>query len=466
VVQHSRIVRRPAAFLLSISIALFVPGKVFAAPDAGTPASAADAADVQVDGSLSFRYISRSSDTGSARLRDQDAYADLRLDVAQPAAGRHEFHLNGTLRSDLDGDQDPHTFSPLEDIGDAHARRTVGTVYEAYYALNNPFRSLTQVRAGRQAGTRDEPVYFDGIAADLGTDRLNVTVYGGAAIHFSEVGRHWGNDTVEGAGIDYTPLPGLGLSADWLAVADEWESDPGGGTAKDRILAFKVRQRLASSVHYSVKYRLLDGDPKDLSVTAQAASPAWDAEASAHYVRQFRVQDELSTDLAPFTEVIGRSAPFQSVDLKVRKTVADRVSIDAGYFIRTLLHPADEGPFNKEYSRSFLAADIADLFFPGLSWSLTAERWDAKETGTNTYGTDLAYRVKRRGREARLGIGTYYSLYKYDYYTELGVRDKVRTYYLDAKYPFGRSFSLNGRYEFERGIEEYQTMRLGMRYDF
>lgn len=460
-----RTVRCLTIVLLSICSALSDPLIASAADDAA-PSSSGDAATTSIDGSLALRYSYRSAKTGTDRATDQDAFAELRLDMTQPNEGRHEFHFFGALRSDLDGNQDHTSFYPLEDIYDTYGRATVGTVYEAYYALNRPFRPLTQMRAGRQAGTRDEPVFFDGLAADLGTDILNVTVYGGAAVHFYEVGQHWGNDTLGGAGIDFRPRDGLGLSADWLAVSDEREWDPSGGMLRDRMAAFKVRQQFDTFAQYTLKYRVLNGDPRDLSIAALAAFPAWDAETTVRYLRQFRVQDELATDLSPYTEVIGQSSPFQSVDVTVRKTIAERITLDGGYFSRTLLHPADEGPFDKEYSKMFLAADIADLFVAGLSLTMTAEQWESLSTDTHTYGIDITYRIKRHGTTARFGAGTYYSLYKYDYYTELGVRDKVRTYYIEAKYPLARAVSVDGRYEFERGIEEYQILRLGMRYAF
>ncbi len=59
-----------------------------------------------------------------------------------------------------------------------------------------------------------------------------------------------------------------------------------------------------------------------------------------------------------------------------------------------------------------------------------------------------------------------YSLYKYDYYTELGFRQKVQTYYMNGKVPLGKGVSINSSYEYEDSIEKYQTFKLGMRYDF
>jgi hypothetical protein len=42
----------------------------------------------------------------------------------------------------------------------------------------------------------------------------------------------------------------------------------------------------------------------------------------------------------------------------------------------------------------------------------------------------------------------------------------VRTYYLNGRYPFTASVSLNGSFEYEHGIENYQTVKTGIRYDF
>ncbi len=464
--QRYRSNRRLTMVLPGLVLALLLPLVAVAADPGASPAAADPDSAARMSGALSLRYVYRTTDPGTGKISDQDAYGDLWFDVARPRDDLQAFHFLGSVRSDLDGNQDVKSFYPLEDIGDTYGRRTIGTVYEAFYVMNSPFRPVTRIRIGRQAGTRDAPVFFDGLSVEAGGEDLQFTVYGGAAVHFYEVNATWGKDTVGGAGVDYRLLHGLILSADWVALSDKREFDPNDGTVKDRMASFKVRQQFDSFLQYTAKYRHLDGEPRDLSVAVRAAVPSWDAELSVNYLRQFRDENELTTDLSPYADVIGRSAPFQSVDLRARKTIADRFSFDAGYFRRSLLHRSDEGPFNKEYSRSYLSGDIADLFVPGLSWTLTAERWDTGTTGTVTYGTDVAYRRKRKGREARIGVGSYYSLFKYDYYAELGLRDKVRTYYVDARYPVGRSFSLNGRYEFERAIEDYQTARLGMRYDF
>jgi hypothetical protein len=101
-----------------------------------------------------------------------------------------------------------------------------------------------------------------------------------------------------------------------------------------------------------------------------------------------------------------------------------------------------------------------------LTLSLTGEYW---KTGDSTYrsgGLDATYVLKRRGRKGKLSAGTYYSLYKYDYYDERGERDDVRTYYARAVVPIVGHFSTDGKYEYEDGGDDFHSFTFGVRYDF
>jgi hypothetical protein len=445
--------------------ALLIAADAMPAASSLSPSSSQDPS-LAVNGYLSARYVYRTAASAEGKVHDQDFFGDLRFDVTRPKDDRYEFHFLGSVRSDLDGNQDVHTFYPLEDIGDTYGTRLVGNVYEANVVLNDPLPRLTHLRMGRQSGNRDEPVIFDGISADLGGEKLNITLYGGAAIHFFEIDRQWGDDTLEGAGIDYRPFPATGMSADFLAVKDKRTFTPAEDTVHDRMVSLKLWQRFEPFTRLTAKYRLLDGDPRDLSLKAVTALQAANVEASFNYFRQFRSQNELSNEFSLFYDVVGRSAPFQSFDIKVRKFFAERVAVDLGYYKRELLDASDEGSFNKEYKRLFLDVEVMDLFLNNLSGMVLAEQWESQGRSYDAVGADLSYKIKRNKKEARVSIGTNYSLYKYDYYTELGVREQVRTYYLTGKYPLYDGFSVNGAYEYEHSFEKYQTLRLGMRYDF
>ena len=449
-------------------VALF-PSVLPAADAVPAPVSASPPSDpsTSVNGYFSARYVYRTASSSEGRISDQDFFGDLRLDITRPKHNDYEFHFLGSVRSDIDGNQDVNSFSPLEDVWDTFGSRAVGKVYEAYVAANGaPGGYDTRARIGRQAGTRDEPVSFDGVAVDVGRDKWNLSLYGGAAIHFFEVNTHWGDDTLEGVGIDYRLFPATGVSADFLAVKDKRTFTSAEDTVNDRMVSFKLWQRFEPYTRITAKYRLLDGDPRDLSIKLVTATQATDIEASLNYFRQFRTQEELSNELSLFYDVVGRSDPYQSFDIKVRKFFAERVALDLGYFKRELLSSADEGPFNKDYHRMFIDVEVTDLFLNNLSGTVLAEQWESQGRNYNALGADLSYKIKRNRKEAKISIGTNYSLYKYDYYIEQGVREQVRTYYLSAKYPLNHGLSVNGAYEYEHSFENYQTLRLGMRYDF
>jgi len=424
----------------------------------------------QVNGSFSTKYISRSTDDPAAQYADRDVFADLRLDVKRPTSGSPEFHFLGASRSDLDGNQTVAFYSPFEDINNTHDRRTTSTVYEAYVLLSDQVRPDTSMRIGRQAGNRDEQVFFDGIAADmdLAGEKVNLSLYLGTAAHFSEVNGHYGTDRVQGAGIDLKPLPGTGMSADIMVVDDEQELPADNGTVHDSLVSFKAWQRISSMGNVSAKYRLQNSEPRDITLKAFAASSEEGGEALVSYFRQFRTQEVRSNELSPFYDVLGQSAPYQSYDIRLRKHFTEWISADLGYFKRALLDaPADQGPFDREYSRKYLGVEVSDLGLAGLSWTLTAEEWESGTRKFHTTSTDLSYVLKKiNKREARISVGSAYSLYRYDYYLTLGAREQVRAYYCSAQYPFVPELSANATFEHEHGIENYDTLRLGMRYDF
>jgi hypothetical protein len=418
-----------------------------------------------ITGYLSGKYIYRTAATPDERFSDQDIFGELRLDAVMPKENRYEFHFFGTARDDLSNNRNQQTFYPLEDIGDTYTSRAHGYLYEAHFDINDLFPRFTQVRLGRQAGTRDEQVFFDGIAADIGAaPGLNLTLYGGAAVHFYEIANHWGDDTLAGAGLDYAPGSRTRVSLDYLSVTDE-HSYPTAVDQHDRMISLKLWQGFTPFIKASVKYRCLDGEPRDLGVRAVSAFPGADAEVNVSYFRQFRTQFELSNELSPYYDVLGQSSPYQSFDVKLRKLFGPHYAVDAGYFKRSLLEENQESAFDRDYSRLFLLFELIDLPKEGLSFTLTGERWETAGREYSSAGLDAGYAFKNR-KHARINAGTYYSLYKYDYYIEEGLREKVRTYYVSGRYPLDKNVSINGSYEYEDGLENYQTVKLGMRYDF
>jgi hypothetical protein len=421
-----------------------------------------------VTGYLAGRYEFRTASSSDMRWQDQDIYGELRLDVTMPKENRYEFHFFGTAQNDFGGLRNQSEFDPLKDIGDTYTTSYHGYLYEAHLDINNPFPYFTQIRIGRQTGTRDEQVFFDGIAADIkSSSALNLTLYGGAAVNLYEIDYHWGDDHLAGAGLDYAPGTSTRVSLDYLYVKDEqsFPTVPTTADLYDQMISLKLWQSIASFMKASVKYRYLNSEPRDLSVRLITTFPEADTEMYINYFRQFTTQNELSNQLSLYYAVLGQSAPYQSVDVKLRKLFGLHYAIDVGYFKRGLLEEDQESAFDKDYSRAFLVLELIDLLKDGLSFTLTGEQWETTGRHYNSAGLDIGYAFKNK-KSASINLGTYYSLYKYDYYIEEGLRQNVQTYYINGRYPLGKGLSINVNYEYEASIENYQTLKLGMRYDF
>lgn len=419
-----------------------------------------------VRGSFSTRYVYRTAEFSGDQAKDSDLFEQLRLDVTAPKNKNYEFHFLGKAREALGDNQNEEIFFTLEDIGDAYSSRVTGVIYDAHLDMNNLLTFLPQVRIGRQAGTRDEPVFFDGLAADVAVGRrLNLTVYGGAAVHFYELDYRLGSDFLGGAGMDYTLFNSTMLSLDYLDVHDE--RDPFLGEDRgDQHYSIALRQRFTPFLRAMAKYRYLNKDPRDIKARVIQAFPEADLELSMSYFKQFRTQNELSNEFSPYFDVLGQSVPFQSYDAKVRKMFGRHYALDIGYFQRSLVEAQEENSFNRGYKRAFTVFEMADLLYDGLSFALTGDYWDARERKSASAGFDAEYKFKNKLKKAKIGAGTYYNLYKYDYYVQLGERQKVRTYYLNGTVPLTKGLFITAKYEYENSIENYQTFKVGMRYDF
>jgi hypothetical protein len=424
---------------------------------------------VAVDGYLSTRYVSRSTTTTDAAkltettISDQDLFGELRFDMTMPKTNRFEFHFLGTLRKDLDGNSDLTGHYPLEDIGNTYRTESHGYLYDAHLGINDLFPHLTQVRIGRQAGLRDEPVFFDGLATDISMGSLlKFTLYGGAAARFYETNTHWGNDTLGGAGLDIAPVQYTKISLDYLTLKSALSATI---DHQDNMVSLKLWQSIGSFLKTSVKYRFLNSDPRDVAVRLVGTIVPADLELNLNYFKQFNVENVVATELSLYSGVLGRSSPFQSYDVKLRKQLGTHYAVDLGYFKRVLLEELQASAFDRDFSRAFMLIEIMDLPGDGISFTLTGEQWSTKGRKFSSGGLDVGYRF-RNMKNASVNAGTYYSLYKYDYYNELGLRENILTYYLNGKVPLGLGVSINGSYEFEDSLEKYQMFKLGMRYDF
>ena len=173
----------------------------------------------------------------------------------------------------------------------------------------------------------------------------------------------------------------------------------------------------------------------------------------------------MSEDLSSFHDVLGQTHPFQVLKLKIRQPFGSHYALDLGYTESNQIEEEDEGSYNREFKRTFVLFETFDRIYRGLSITLIGERWEG-ETEVDSAGWDVGFRFDEGLNKAKVSAGSYYSLYKYDTFSDRGETADVRTYYVKGDFPFGQSFAVNGSYEREESLDDYNVFKLGVRYDF
>ncbi len=416
-------------------------------------------------GYFSAKYKFRTATSGSETYEDSDLYEYIRFDLGS-IEDSYEIHFYGSSRQDIDGGSDTNSYSPFEDIGDARDMGRNSYIYDAHVAINRPIKHISQLRIGRQSGTRDEQVLFDGVSVDMAVgSRVFATVYGGAATHLEELDEQWGRDTLTGAGMDISTPIKMVISLDYLNVMDK-RGASGAQDTDNNLYALKIWQRFNRNTKAMIRYRLQDDESRDVKLKAIGTFPTQGFEAHASYFRQLNEQAELSSELAGYFDVIGNTVEYESYELKLRKFFGDHYSLDMGYYVRALVDDNQASYFNREYTRSYATFDVMDRLFEGLTVSVTAEQWDSEANSVTSGGLDATFAQGKGSHRTRYSAGTYYSLYKYDHYAAVGESDDVQTYYASAAIPVMAGLSASGKYEMEKGSDDFHTLTFGVRYDF
>ena len=425
-----------------------------------------------LSGRVSARVIHRQYTPDDAtfyeKATDQDLYLQLQLDSRLSNDGRYQFHFNGLTKTDLDGNQDQTGYYPLESSADAGADATRYFLFKSHFDINHLLPVLPSIRLGRQAGTRDEMITFDGLALDMEPTRTTrVALYGGKPVHFFEFGAEAQQDSLQGLGVDLFTRSSTRLSLDYLKIRDIFEP---GDERRDDLLALKLTQRFGRWWRAMLRTRRINGESRDLKVRAVGTIPSWELMLQLVYFRQYRIQEEVGMDLSPFIELLGQSYPYTVMEAKVLWRFAGDYGLSLGHYQRRL----DEAPpsdtadiaFNREFTRNFLVFDVDHLIADGLSLALTGESWKTGDRDLTSHGFDLGYRYGKGREKGRFNLGSYYSLYRYDYYITLGERTQVRTNYFRGKHPFGTDFSVDWKLEVENGLGTWLTAKAGVRYEF
>ena len=401
-------------------------------------------------GSSITRYRGRF--TGSED--DHDVSESLVLDFGDPERHGFTFHGSGYASYDLDGRGAPD--DDFFHTTDTYDQRLYGRLYEAYVDVHRT-PGLATVRLGRQMSwDTPELVWFDGATVEtveLGRRRVSFGAYGGLPVHFYESSAS--GDALFGLWLETRPFETTRARLDWLHAEDENAF----GDHENDLYGLEVWQDLGERVSTWGSYTRLDDEDRDwqLRTTYSDVERAFTAQVS--WYQLLETQRDLALELDPFFDSLLEYFPFWSVRALLAKDFDRTLAVQGGADIREVSDEDDVGEFNRDYQRYWLTTSLRELQVEGLEVDLTGERWDGDGTEIWTWGLDVEQELSERWDT---GVGTYYSLYKFDYQLD-EERDDVRTWFLRLEYRPRESTRLEMRYDFEHDdFDDYHAVRIAV----
>jgi hypothetical protein len=432
-----------------------------APPKAWTPsdtahAAAASAADL-LHGSLAVRFRGRTD----GHEHDADLGAVLALDYADPATARVSGHLQASADVDLDGKNVDGVFGSLDDTYDG---ALVAKLYLAYADIaigDDPASASGVLRVGRQSDALlPEVLRIDGLSYTTrpsGKNDIIVGGYVGVPVHLYESSND--GDRAFGAFVEGRPWEGGRARLDWMHIEDQ-DVLP---DDKNDLFALGLWQDLSDRWRFEGQYSQLEGTPRDLRLNLLYGNVQTETSVRIGYYELLEPQRALAPELDPFFEQLLEYEPFRQANVIVSQPLGEHIVLDVGIDARRVSDSSDVGEFNRNWERFFVTATFHDFATKGLSLSVTGDRWNDHDRDTSTLGADLSYDPQQHWTAA---LGTYYSLYKYEF-LELDEHQDVRTVYLRGDYELSKLARIEGVYEFENDdFDTYHTLRLGVRWRF
>lgn len=423
---------------------------------AEAPAPAAASAGAQLHGSWALRYRGRFTDDD----QDHDLRGVLALDLTDPSAPWIEGHFLARAELDLDGRDEGAVFDGLDDTYDTSL---VAKVHAASVDLalgDDPARAPGTLRIGRQDDpTLPEFVRFDGLSfrsRPLGAHEIEIGLFGGIPAHLYE-SSHAG-DSAFGTFVEGRPWRGARARFDWMHLEDEQRL----GVARDDLLGLGLWQRVERFGWLEGRFTRLEGANRDLGLRALYGPANSRTSVRLDYYELLETQKALVTELDPFFESLQEHFPYRQAGLDVGHALGEHLALDLGFDLRRVRDPDDLGEFNRDWQRVHATAALHGVP-DGLELSLTGDHWnDDQERDEDSLALDLTLTPD----PWRLSLGTFYSLYKYDF-LELSEREDVRTTYLHARWAASERLRLDLGYELEDDdFDTYHTLRWGAQWRF
>jgi len=403
-----------------------------------------------IRGQLKSRYILRWTGDDA----DNDLVETLSVDVGNAERDAVTGHLMGRATYDFDG-VDP-TFAS---INDSYGGRFDTLLYDAYVDFHR-VSGLSQARLGRQSVLETpEVAWFDGAhvtSAEFGDLALQAGGYVGSSTHLYESSK--AGDLVAGAYLQTRPWRDGRLRVDYMHLEDDTRLL--GHT--DDLYGAGFWQSLGRYLQLDAQYSRLGDRDRDAKGRAVLRVPQMGLLVQGSYFTLLTAQGELVLEADPFFNALNELHPYDQWSLLIAKELDKHLRLQGAADLRRVRDAGDIGFYNRDYDHYYGTATLTDVGTAGLTLSATLDLWDSGDQLVRSWGADATYDIDR----SSVSAGSYYSLFKYDLFTN-SERDHVRTYYARLRHKTSDRLTLDGDYEFEDDdFDTYQRIRLGATWRF
>lgn len=427
------------------------PAPVTGAPPAAPVAAGTEATGAPiVRGQLRSRYFLRWNDDQS----DNDLFTTLSIDLGD--SERHDVtaHLMGRVTYDFDGRD--ATFASINDSYDGAFDELL---YDAWVDVHR-LRGLSRLRIGRQS-ISDTPVFawFDGVHAtseEIGGVKLQFGAYFGSSTHLYEASKS--GDLTAGGYTQLRPWSTGRVRVDYMY----FEDDARFRGHRDGLLGVGFWQDLGKALQFDGLYSRVEGRDRDARARFSYRLPEHGLFVQASYYRLLQSQGDLVLELDPYFNSLNELQPYDQWSLLLSKTLGEKLTVQAAGDLRRVADSSDIGVYNRDFDHYYGTAVLSDVIASGLSFSGTVDLWESNGQLLKSFGADGSYRFGK----STVSLGTYYSLYKFDLFTNTE-RDHVRTYFFRLRHATSDAVTLEGDYEYEdTDFAGFHRLRLGVTWRF
>ena len=386
---------------------------------------------------------------------DHDLYEYLRFRTQSFFHDKVTIAGSGRVSEDVDGHENKD--GAFRDILDTYNQSINSRLYYLYADARNPVIDGSSLRVGRQYQYTVETLLFDGAKYEQQLGPVETYVFGG--LRTSQYSSTY-FDTVTCAGVAGRPFIDTRTTLDYVRIIDDEFID-------DEV-GFNVWQKCYEDLHFYGRYNLLNTMPKDFLVKLSWDKIDWDASVQLSYFRFLHSMAEHSNNITPFYRILGTFEPFDITSLTGYKGLGNHFGISGGADHRNVLDQEDENTFNRDYNRTFFSFMINNLLLQDSKATFTVEYWNVKGID---HSADLGVDLDKKFGKFDVGIGTNYSVYKYNYvgsnelealldneYTrDIEQKINVRTYYMRVKYLLTKQSDVSLRWSSEVSDTDPET---------